>query len=62
MAGTSPALVAAREADAAAASAVKAMQALSTAAKWKETAKLPKQDQLPQVLTSLPSRDETIFQ
>lgn len=42
--------------------AVKAMQALSSAAKWKETAQLPKQDQLPAVLTSLPSRDETIYQ
>jgi nicotinate dehydrogenase subunit B len=42
--------------------AVKAMQALSAAAKWRETAKLPKQDHLPEVLTSLPSRDETIFQ
>lgn len=42
--------------------AVKAMQALSAAAKWKETAKLPKQDNLPAVLTSLPSRDETIYQ
>lgn len=42
--------------------AVKAMQALSAAAKWKETARLPKQDQLPAVLTGLPSRDETIFQ
>jgi nicotinate dehydrogenase subunit B len=42
--------------------AVKAMQALSSAAKWKETAKLPKQDRLSEMLTSLPSRDETIFQ
>jgi nicotinate dehydrogenase subunit B len=42
--------------------AVKAMWALSAAAKWKETAKLPKQDNLPEVLTKLPSRDETIFQ
>jgi nicotinate dehydrogenase subunit B len=42
--------------------AVKAMWALSAAAKWKETAKLPKQDNLRDVLTSLPSRDETIFQ
>src|SRR5205085_1338916 len=42
--------------------AVKAMWALSAAAKWRETAKLPKQDNLPDVLTSLPSRDETIFQ
>jgi len=42
--------------------AVKAMWALAAAAKWRETAKLPKQDNLPDVLTSLPSRDETIFQ
>ena len=42
--------------------AVKAMQALSAAAKWKETARLPKQDNLLAVLTSLPSRDETIYQ
>src|SRR5690242_3638878 len=42
--------------------AVKAMWALSEAAKWRETAKLPKQDNLPEVLTALPSRDETIFQ
>jgi nicotinate dehydrogenase subunit B len=42
--------------------AVKAMQALASAAKWKETARLPKQDNLPAVLTGLPSRDETIFQ
>jgi nicotinate dehydrogenase subunit B len=41
---------------------VKAMWALSAAAKWRETAKLPKQDNLPDVLTKLPSRDETIFQ
>ena len=38
--------------------AVKAMRALSAAAKWRETAKLPKQDNLPEVLTRLPSRDE----
>jgi nicotinate dehydrogenase subunit B len=42
--------------------AVKAMRALSSAATWKETAKLPKQDQLPDMLISLPSRDETIYQ
>ena len=41
--------------------AVKAMQALSAAAKWRETARLPKQDNLPDVLTGLPSRDDTIF-
>jgi nicotinate dehydrogenase subunit B len=42
--------------------AVKAMNALSGAAKWNETAKLPKQDDLLHVLTSLPSQDSTIFQ
>jgi nicotinate dehydrogenase subunit B len=42
--------------------AIKAMAALSAAAKWKETATLPKQDDLQRVLTSLPSQDTTIFQ
>jgi nicotinate dehydrogenase subunit B len=42
--------------------AIKAMAALSSAAKWKETASLPKQDDLPRVLASLPSQDKTIFQ
>jgi nicotinate dehydrogenase subunit B len=42
--------------------AIKAMAALSAAAKWRETATLPKQDDLPRVLTSLPSQDFTIFQ
>jgi nicotinate dehydrogenase subunit B len=42
--------------------AVKAMRALSAAAKWRETAQLPKQDNLPNVLTALPSQDFTIFQ
>src|SRR6185295_16131407 len=42
--------------------AIKAMNALSAAAKWQETAKLPNQDDLPNVLTSLPSQDTTIFQ
>ena len=37
--------------------AVKAMNALADAAKWKETASLPKQDDLLNVLTSLPSQD-----
>jgi CO/xanthine dehydrogenase Mo-binding subunit len=41
---------------------IKAMSALSAAAKWKETAGLPKQDDLPSVLTSLPSQDSTIFE
>jgi nicotinate dehydrogenase subunit B len=42
--------------------AIKAMSALSAAAKWKEIATLPKQDDLPRVLTSLPSQDFTIFE
>jgi nicotinate dehydrogenase subunit B len=42
--------------------AVKAMRALSAVSKWKETARLPKQDDLLNVLTSLPSQDSTIFQ
>ena len=42
--------------------AIKAMRALSAAAKWQETASLPKQDDLLHVLTSLPSQDSTIFQ
>jgi nicotinate dehydrogenase subunit B len=42
--------------------AIKAMIALSAAAKWRETAALPKQDNLASVLTSLPSQDTTIFQ
>ena len=42
--------------------AIKAMIALSAAAKWKETASLPKQGDLPRVLMSLPSQDKTIFQ
>jgi len=42
--------------------AVKAMQALSLAAKWKETAQLPKQDDLLSVLTTeLQSKDFAIF-
>jgi nicotinate dehydrogenase subunit B len=43
-------------------SAIKAMNALSAAAKWREIAGLPKQDDLPNVLTGLPSQDTTIFQ
>jgi CO/xanthine dehydrogenase Mo-binding subunit len=42
--------------------AIKAMAALSAAAKWRETAALPKQHDLPRVLTGLPSQDTTIFQ
>jgi nicotinate dehydrogenase subunit B len=41
--------------------AIKAMNALTAAAKWQESAKLPKQDDLPNVLTSLPSQDFNIF-
>jgi nicotinate dehydrogenase subunit B len=43
-------------------SAIKAMKALAAATKWRETAQLPKQDDLPRVLTSLPSQATTIFQ
>jgi CO/xanthine dehydrogenase Mo-binding subunit len=42
--------------------AIKAMRALSKAAKWKEKPGLPKQDDLLSVLTSLKSNDKTIFQ
>jgi nicotinate dehydrogenase subunit B len=41
--------------------AIKAMKALSNAAKWKETPGLPKQDDLLRVLTGLKSNDKTIF-
>jgi nicotinate dehydrogenase subunit B len=41
---------------------IKAMKALSAAAKWQESARLPKQDDLPNVLTGLPSQDSTIFE
>jgi nicotinate dehydrogenase subunit B len=41
---------------------IKAMKALSAAAKWKETPGLPKQDDLRSVLTGLKSDDKTIFQ
>jgi nicotinate dehydrogenase subunit B len=41
---------------------IRAMNALSAAAKWKETASLPKHDDLLNVLTSLPSQDSTIFE
>jgi nicotinate dehydrogenase subunit B len=41
--------------------AIKAMEALSKAAKWQEKASLPKQDDLTRVLTSLKSNDTTIF-
>jgi nicotinate dehydrogenase subunit B len=42
--------------------AVKAMNALAAAAKWKESPSLPKQDDLLNVLTSLLSRDSTILE
>ncbi|WP_454624275.1 molybdopterin cofactor-binding domain-containing protein [Bradyrhizobium cenepequi] len=42
--------------------AVKAMNALAGAAKWKESASLPRQDDLLHVLTSLPSQDSTILE
>jgi nicotinate dehydrogenase subunit B len=41
---------------------IKAMNALSAVAKWKETPGLPKQDGLLDVLTGLPSQDSTIFE
>jgi CO/xanthine dehydrogenase Mo-binding subunit len=41
---------------------IKAMNALSAAAKWRETPSLPKQDDLLRVITNLPSQDTTIFQ
>jgi CO/xanthine dehydrogenase Mo-binding subunit len=41
---------------------IKAMQALSAVARWKETPSLPKQDDLLKVLIGLPSQDSTIFQ
>ncbi|TKV77488.1 xanthine dehydrogenase family protein molybdopterin-binding subunit [Bradyrhizobium elkanii] len=43
-------------------SAVKAMHALAAAAKWRESAKLPNQHDLANVLTALPSQDFAIFQ
>ncbi|HWX82896.1 MAG TPA: molybdopterin cofactor-binding domain-containing protein, partial [Xanthobacteraceae bacterium] len=42
--------------------AIKAMNAVAAAAKWKETAGLPKQDDLADVLVKLPSQDSTIFE
>ncbi len=41
---------------------IKAMNALAAAAKWREIAGLPKQDDLLRVLTDLPSQDSTIFE
>ncbi len=42
--------------------AIKAMYALADLAKWREDAKLPKQDELPSMLMAMPSRDSTILQ
>ncbi|MGY3694800.1 nicotinate dehydrogenase subunit B [Bradyrhizobium sp. USDA 3240] len=42
--------------------AVKAMHALSAAAKWRESANLPNQRDLADVLTALPSQDFAIFE
>jgi len=41
---------------------IKAMNALAAAAKWQESASLPKQDDLLAVLTSLPAQTSTIFE
>jgi nicotinate dehydrogenase subunit B len=41
---------------------IKAMNALAAAAKWQETARLPKQDDLLAVLTGLPAQTSTIFE
>jgi nicotinate dehydrogenase subunit B len=41
--------------------AIKAMRALTAAAKWQETAGLPKQEDISRVLLGLPSQDSTIF-
>jgi nicotinate dehydrogenase subunit B len=41
---------------------IKAMRALSAAARWRQTAGLPKQSELPSVLAGLPSQDSTIFE
>ncbi len=42
--------------------AIKAMRALTASAKWNETARLPKQEDIARVLLALPSQDSTIFQ
>jgi len=42
--------------------AIKAMRALSAAAKWNETSRLPNQNDLPNVVTGLPSQDSVIFE
>jgi CO/xanthine dehydrogenase Mo-binding subunit len=41
--------------------AIKAMRALAAAARWNETASLPKQSDLPAVLMSMPSQDTAIL-
>lgn len=41
--------------------AVKAMRALASAAKWKETPRLPRQDDIANVITGLPSQDTVIY-
>jgi len=41
---------------------IKAMGALSAAAKWQETPNLPKQDELPRILIGLASQDSTIYE
>ena len=41
--------------------AIKAMQALAAGAQWQESARLPKQADLPAALMALPSKDMTIF-
>jgi nicotinate dehydrogenase subunit B len=42
--------------------AIKAMRALAAAAKWNEKSSLPNQNDLPRVVTSLPSKDSVIFE
>jgi nicotinate dehydrogenase subunit B len=42
--------------------AIKAMKVLSTVATWKENARLPRQDDLASMLTSLPAQTTTIFE
>jgi CO/xanthine dehydrogenase Mo-binding subunit len=42
--------------------AIKAMRALAAAAKWNEKAGLPSQNDLPRVITGLPSKDSVIFE
>jgi nicotinate dehydrogenase subunit B len=42
--------------------AIKAMRALSAAAKWNEKPALPNQNDLPRVITGLPSKDSVIFE